>query len=97
MENVRVRRAGFAYRLTYDSFLKRYRCLSKQTWPRMNTSSLTLKDNTSLILKELKLDDDVRYGITKVFIRSSQTVFSLENYRTEKIPEIVTFLQKVNF
>lgn len=33
MENLRVRRAGFAYRRTYDTFLQRYKCLSKKTWP----------------------------------------------------------------
>lgn len=29
MENLRVRRAGFAYRRTYETFLQRYKCLSK--------------------------------------------------------------------
>jgi len=33
MENLRVRRAGFAYRRTYEDFLQRYKCLSKNTWP----------------------------------------------------------------
>lgn len=34
MENVRVRRAGYAFRQGYEPFLERYRLLSRSTWPR---------------------------------------------------------------
>ena len=34
MENIRVRRAGFAFRLEYDRFLARFKMLSKLTWPK---------------------------------------------------------------
>ncbi|RZC40033.1 Myosin head domain containing protein, partial [Asbolus verrucosus] len=34
MENLRVRRAGFAYRREYSLFLQRYKSLSDQTWPK---------------------------------------------------------------
>lgn len=33
MENLRVRRAGFAYRRPYEMFLQRYKCLTPNTWP----------------------------------------------------------------
>jgi myosin-1 len=33
MENLRVRRAGFAYRRPYEQFLQRYKCLCSETWP----------------------------------------------------------------
>jgi myosin-1 len=33
MENLRVRRAGYAYRRKYDLFLKRYKSLCPTTWP----------------------------------------------------------------
>lgn len=33
MENVRVRRAGYAFRQLYQPFLKRYKMLSSRTWP----------------------------------------------------------------
>ena len=32
-ENLRVRRAGFAFRQSYDIFLERYKMLAKETWP----------------------------------------------------------------
>lgn len=33
MENLRVRRAGFAYRRKYEAFLQRYKSLCPETWP----------------------------------------------------------------
>ena len=33
MENLRVRRAGFAYRRPYTTFLNRYKSLCPETWP----------------------------------------------------------------
>ena len=33
MENLRVRRAGFAYRRPYATFLNRYKSLCPDTWP----------------------------------------------------------------
>jgi myosin-1 len=34
MENIRVRRAGFAFRMEFDRFLARYKMLAKMTWPK---------------------------------------------------------------
>lgn len=34
MENIRVRRAGYAFRLEYERFLERFKMLSKLTWPK---------------------------------------------------------------
>ncbi|NXC28641.1 MYO1A protein, partial [Campylorhamphus procurvoides] len=34
LENVRVRRAGYAFRQLYGPFLQRYKMLSPRTWPR---------------------------------------------------------------
>lgn len=36
LENVRVRRAGFAYRMEFERFLNRYKMLSPATWPTWN-------------------------------------------------------------
>ena len=33
MENIRVRRAGYSFRMEYTRFLQRYKMLSKATWP----------------------------------------------------------------
>jgi myosin I len=93
LENVRVRRAGFAYRVTYEKFLSRYKCISNKTWP--NPRGDSSKDNVSVILRQHNFENDAHYGLTKVFIKSSKTLFALEQKRADKIPELVIFLQKI--
>ncbi|XKL60916.1 hypothetical protein PGB90_007973 [Kerria lacca] len=92
LENVRVRRAGFAHRQTYDRFLKRYKMISKFTWP--NFTAGTVKDGTQVLIEEKGFKNDVKYGKTKIFIRSPTTLFALEKMREDLIPGIVLLLQK---
>lgn len=40
VENLSVRRQGFCYSETYSSFIKRYKFLSKATWPHVKAHSL---------------------------------------------------------
>lgn len=92
VENVRVRRAGFAYRQRYDRFLKRYKMISQYTWPNFRTGSD--KDGTKVIIDECNFSNDVKYGHTKIFLRSPKTLFALESARNNLIPGIVTLIQK---
>ncbi|CAG0915513.1 unnamed protein product [Notodromas monacha] len=93
LENVRVRRAGFAHRQTYDRFLKRYKMLSNYTWP--NYRGHTEKHWTKVLIDELGFSQDVQYGSSKIFIRSAKTLFELENARARLIPNIVVLIQKM--
>uniref|UniRef100_A0A7N6FEJ8 Unconventional myosin-Id n=1 Tax=Anabas testudineus TaxID=64144 RepID=A0A7N6FEJ8_ANATE len=93
LENVRVRRAGFAYRQTYPRFLQRYKMISEFTWPNHELSSD--KEAVKRLLQGCGFDHDVAYGKTKVFIRTPRTLFSLEEQRAEMVQRIVLFLQKV--
>jgi len=91
LENVRVRRAGFAYRQTFDRFLWRYKMLSKNTWPRWKKST---KEGTQEILNCLSIGpEEYRMGKTKVFIRNPTTLFKLEELREQEMPRIVTLMQ----
>ncbi|KZC06437.1 Myosin-IA [Dufourea novaeangliae] len=92
VENVLVRRAGFAYRQRYDRFLKRYKMISQYTWP--NFRGGTDRDGVNTLLNEKGFSNDVKYGHTKIFIRSPQTLFALEKARSDLIPGIVILLQK---
>uniref|UniRef100_A0A0R3RKD1 Myosin motor domain-containing protein n=1 Tax=Elaeophora elaphi TaxID=1147741 RepID=A0A0R3RKD1_9BILA len=92
LENVRVRRAGFAYRITYERFLQRYKMLSTRTWP--NPSEGLAMENTNFLLEKFDLHKDCVNGKTKLFIRSPRTVFKLEDLRQQKLPEIIVILQK---
>ncbi|KAM4524857.1 unconventional myosin-Id isoform 1-T1 [Odontesthes bonariensis] len=93
MENLRVRRAGFAYRQTYPRFLQRYKMISEFTWPNHDLPSD--KDAVKKLMQGCGFDHDVAYGKTKVFIRTPRTLFSLEEQRAEMVQRIVLFLQKV--
>lgn len=66
VENVRVRRAGFASRQRYDRFLQRYKMLSQYTWP--NFRGAGARDAVAVLLRDLQLAD-VQFGHTKLFIR----------------------------
>ncbi|XP_047503625.1 unconventional myosin ID [Pieris napi] len=92
VENVRVRRAGFASRQRYDRFLKRYKMLSQYTWPNFRGTSD--RDAVMVLLRDLQVTD-VQFGHTKLFIRSAKTIHGLEAARAELIPSIVVLLQKL--
>uniref|UniRef100_A0A8C9SZ44 Myosin ID n=1 Tax=Scleropages formosus TaxID=113540 RepID=A0A8C9SZ44_SCLFO len=93
LENVRVRRAGFAYRQTYPRFLQRYKMISQFTWPNHDLPSD--REAVKRLLQGCGFEHDVAYGKTKVFIRTPRTLFTLEEQRAEMVKRIVLFLQKV--
>ncbi|KCV71362.1 myosin I [Fonticula alba] len=43
LENVRVRRAGFCFRQTFETFVERYKMLAPTTWPCYKKKGLTLE------------------------------------------------------
>lgn len=93
IENVRVRRAGFAYRQSYDRFLRRYKMVSQYTWPNFRGGAD--RDGVRILIQQQNFEEDVVYGKTKIFVRSPQTLFMLEQARARLIPGIVIFLQKL--
>ncbi|XP_016990554.1 unconventional myosin ID [Drosophila rhopaloa] len=92
LENLRVRRAGFVHRQRYDKFLLRYKMISQYTWPNFRAGSD--RDGVRVLIEEKGFAQDVKYGHTKIFIRSPKTLFALEQQRNDMIPHIVTLLQK---
>lgn len=91
MENLRVRRAGFAYRRTYELFLKRYKCLSKETWPNYHGNA---KDGVQTLVCALGYErDEYRMGKTKIFIRFPKTLFRTEDAFQLKKNDIAAIIQ----
>ncbi|KAJ7991900.1 hypothetical protein DPEC_G00288660 [Dallia pectoralis] len=93
LENVRVRRAGFAYRQPYARFLQRYKMTCEYTWP--NHLMETDREAVESIVTQHGFQDDVAYGHTKLFVRTPRSLFTLEQERAALIPILVLFLQKV--
>ncbi|XP_042566556.1 LOW QUALITY PROTEIN: unconventional myosin-Ig [Clupea harengus] len=93
LENVRVRRAGFAYRQPYARFLQRYKMTCEYTWP--NHLMETDREAVEAIVTQHSFEGDVAYGHTKLFVRTPRSLFTLEQERAALIPILVLFLQKV--
>ncbi len=93
VENVRVRRAGFCFRLPYERFEWRYKMTCKETWP---LNKKPAKDNTKTLLHfhNVTNDNEFRFGQTKIFLRNPTTLFYLEEQREKALPMVVTVLAK---
>lgn len=93
MENLRVRRAGFAYRRQYELFLNRYKALCEATWPNYRGSGSS-RDAVELICQQLNYDDDdYRLGRTKIFIRFPRVLFATEDALQARKHELATIVQ----
>ncbi|KAB0792483.1 hypothetical protein PPYR_14442 [Photinus pyralis] len=91
MENLRVRRAGFAYRRVFEKFLQRYKSLCKETWPNWHGAP---REGVQVLVNALGYSkDEYRLGRTKIFIRFPKTLFRTEDAFQEKKHELVTKLQ----
>jgi myosin-1 len=83
LENIKVRRAGFAYRHTYDKVLERFKLLSKKTWP--NDWKGTARTGCIALLEDIEIPKtEWQCGNTKLFIRAPETYYSLEEMRERK-------------
>ncbi|XP_058716998.1 unconventional myosin-Ia [Poecile atricapillus] len=93
MENVRVRRAGYAFRQLYGPFLQRYKMLNPRTWPRWGGGD---REGVEVLLAGLAFPaEELAFGHTKVFIRSPRTLFDLERQRQERVAQLATLIQKM--
>mmetsp|Transcript_40855 Transcript_40855/g.102867 ORF Transcript_40855/g.102867 Transcript_40855/m.102867 type:complete len:1038 (-) Transcript_40855:173-3286(-) len=93
LENIRVRRAGYAYRQEFDKFLARYKMITKSTWPVWKGE---VKDGCREILKYLNIveSEGFQFGKTKVFVRLPEVIYELEEQRMRRLEDIATVIQK---
>ncbi|KAM7313771.1 unconventional myosin-Ia-like [Ixodes scapularis] len=92
VENLKVRRAGFAFRQEYEAFLERYKLLSPHTWPHW--SGLPV-EGVTLLLRDLPVHpSEYAFGRTKIFVKNPRTVYELEEFRHERLHELATLIQK---
>lgn len=82
-ENVRIRRAGFAYRQTFEKFVERFYLLSPHTsYAGEYTWTGDALSGTKQILKDTSIPaDEYQMGVTKAFIKTPETLFALEHMR----------------
>ncbi|MBW03707.1 Unconventional myosin-Ic, partial [Eschrichtius robustus] len=91
MENLRVRRAGFAYRRKYEAFLQRYKSLCPETWPIWAGRP---QDGVAVLVRYLGYKpEEYKMGRTKIFIRFPKTLFATEDALEVRRQSLATKIQ----
>uniref|UniRef100_A0A8C9WNP0 Osteoclast-stimulating factor 1 n=1 Tax=Scleropages formosus TaxID=113540 RepID=A0A8C9WNP0_SCLFO len=91
-ENIRVRRAGYAYRRSFDKFLRRYAVLSRETWPQWRGER---RAGVLHLLRSVNMDQDqYQLGRGKVFIKAPESLFLLEEMRDRRFNGYARIIQK---
>ncbi|XP_054147148.1 unconventional myosin-If [Melozone crissalis] len=91
-ENIRVRRAGFAYRRLFHKFLQRYAILTPETWPSWRGDE---RQGVQHLLRSVNMDpDQYQMGRSKVFVKNPESLFLLEEMRERKFDSFARVIQK---
>uniref|UniRef100_A0A7I4XSX4 Unconventional myosin-Ie n=2 Tax=Haemonchus contortus TaxID=6289 RepID=A0A7I4XSX4_HAECO len=91
-ENIRVRRAGFAYRRAFEKFLWRYAILTSETWPTYRGDP---RQGCQIICRSVSMDpDQYQMGTSKIFIKNPESLFLLEEVREKKYDGFARKIQK---
>ncbi|XP_027868003.1 myosin IEb isoform X1 [Xiphophorus couchianus] len=91
-ENIRVRRAGYAYRRVFNKFLHRYAILTRETWPKWRGEQ---RQGVLHLLRSVNMDQDqFQLGTAKVFIKAPESLFLLEEMRERKFNGYARVIQK---
>ncbi|KAI5474581.1 hypothetical protein MNV49_003039 [Pseudohyphozyma bogoriensis] len=82
-ENIRVRRAGFAYRNTFEKMVERFYLLSPSTsYAGEYTWQGDARSGCERILHDTGIaKEEWQMGVTKAFIKNPETLFALEHMR----------------
>eukprot|EP00755_Sulcionema_specki_P023572 Sspe_Gene.79241::Locus_49661_Transcript_1_1_Confidence_1.000_Length_3882::g.79241::m.79241/K10356/MYO1; myosin I len=94
LENVRVRRAGFSYRQHFDKFLKRFKFINPNTFPRPFKGDDKQAAYTILSQCTTLPEGCWQLGETKVFIRQPSHLFHLEDLRESCFSKIAGKIQQ---
>jgi myosin-1 len=96
-ENVRIRRAGFAYRQSFEKFVDRFFLLSPATsYAGEYTWTGSYEAAVKQILKDTSIpQEEWQMGVTKAFIKSPETLFALEHMRDRYWHNMATRIQRM--
>lgn len=93
-ENIRVRRAGFAYRREFMKFLRRFAILTPETFPEWTGG--TLQAGIKHLMTAVSMEPDQwQLGKSKVFVKNPESLFLLEELRERKYDQYARKIQRV--
>lgn len=91
-ENIRIKRAGFAFRCPFKKFLTRFAILTTETYPSWRGDE---REGIKLIIESAELEQkEWQLGKTKVFIKNPESLFLLEEIRDRKFDGHARVIQK---
>uniref|UniRef100_A0A7M4FW44 Unconventional myosin-Ie-like n=1 Tax=Crocodylus porosus TaxID=8502 RepID=A0A7M4FW44_CROPO len=91
-ENIRVRRAGYAYRRPFHKFLQRYAILTPETWPAWRGEE---RQGVLHLLQAVNVDPgQFELGCSKVFIKAPESLFLLEEMRERHYDGFARVIQR---
>ncbi|XJO77043.1 hypothetical protein BDV3_001684 [Batrachochytrium dendrobatidis] len=91
-ENIKVRRAGFCYRNTFEKFLRRFAILTPETFPNWQGP---IKDGIGIVMNSVCMEpSEWQLGVGKVFIKSPESLFLLEEQRDRKYHHYAKIIQR---
>ncbi|KAH7097788.1 myosin-1 [Auriculariales sp. MPI-PUGE-AT-0066] len=95
-ENIRVRRAGFAYRNTFEKMIERFYLLSPATgYAGEYIWQGDVKQGCERILKDSGIArEEWQMGVTKAFIKNPETLFALETMRDRYFHNMAARIQR---
>ncbi|XP_045106073.1 unconventional myosin-Ie-like isoform X2 [Portunus trituberculatus] len=90
-ENIKVKRAGFAYRRPFHKFLQRYAILSPQKLANSPSNPTQAIDS---IMATINMDrDQYQIGYSKVFIKDPESLYMIEECRERKLDYYIRVIQ----
>jgi len=87
LENVKVRRAGYAFRMEYPRFVAKYKC----TTAGHDGYDANVKDGSVKVLKSAGISD-YQVGKSMIFIKSPKSIFELEDKKKEFLEIAASYL-----
>ena len=93
VENVLVRRAGFAHRMPFSRFLGRYKMICRGTWPAPPAAQSPADSCAAILAAAHIVKAGYELGKTKVFLRAPASVFTLEDRRSRALHDVARILQ----
>eukprot|EP00516_Mucochytrium_quahogii_P009298 CAMPEP_0203781598 /NCGR_PEP_ID=MMETSP0099_2-20121227/10374_1 /ASSEMBLY_ACC=CAM_ASM_000209 /TAXON_ID=96639 /ORGANISM=" , Strain NY0313808BC1" /LENGTH=1398 /DNA_ID=CAMNT_0050682701 /DNA_START=78 /DNA_END=4274 /DNA_ORIENTATION=+ len=101
LENVKVRRAGFAYRMEFFRFINRFKVIGAGVMdPRVLAHGSdydiahAILDAASRSIPQLQQPGEAQLGRTKIFIKTPETFFKLQEIRKRMVGDQVVKIQK---
>jgi len=94
-ENIKVRQLGFVSHTPFSHFAHQYRCISPEVFPRFKIQFKSDRELCEHLCSfASKEPNNFQLGKTKIFIKQTEVIYSLEELRERRLDDVARLLQK---